>query len=809
VAELAKSEPIVINVRLVDGESFTVDVKPGDNIKAIKQQIWNGVSNNLKMNVGLDMVDFMEQFVKSSDISYRDFCNHTDDEQVDLLAKSGKLYLAFWEFYVLIYDGHILEDEATVIGIGFASLEPMSVFPKVGATKNENIFLHLFMEIKTLHPEIEIGINELIGNPYGLPIMSNSKEFHSHDAPEEAEQCEYELRLFRTILLPALAKLVIGEESAMPCCLPDLIPLYEKMNWYKHSSEVLYDLHEILKQYFAGIVVHLSNSVPGERMANRFEAEKRTAIHDSLTQVTKKFETGITDVEGTEALWYPIFVGPARSFTHYNYTLAQPTMKLSGLNTGTTISDLIDSYKHHTQTQGQKIKFLMYNQEKHQPNEFVKDIVFTKMKKHFFYFQIDIDDDGRDINELVDFIGGACASPSTKSKKKRKKSKPIPIRPKTLALQKVETRNTPGSSQQTPTDTPSGTPAETPTEHELTFEQEINLHKEVQIGTPDNNKKIDQGWREYIDKKSCPGNAVFTVGRELDFDITEEDEHGSSGMTLEKAEYLDRLSGIIASKAQAEWENKKVGFEKLQREQEQIENEIKAKEVLLGEHDIKVHEMIELKAKETDKFQGLVANIKEEKQEGLKQIGDLDKEIKKLDLQISKVEDQKAKINVSTEQTEDQIEKIEKKRKKLEKHIELEMNSMKKDGEKIQESIEKLGSSLSENYRKAENLAILETPKAVAEPKPKENTSRVTEFLVQSIKEKEADLECPVCFESADVPIFMCAEMHLICNRCRPKVRECPECRLPYTGAAKRHRFAEKTAGELGKLRKELENLQS
>ena len=71
VAELLKSDPIVVNIRLVDGGNFPINVKPGDTIKAMKQQIWNGVSNNMKMNVGLDMVDFMEQFVKNSDVSYR------------------------------------------------------------------------------------------------------------------------------------------------------------------------------------------------------------------------------------------------------------------------------------------------------------------------------------------------------------------------------------------------------------------------------------------------------------------------------------------------------------------------------------------------------------------------------------------------------------------------------------------------------------------------------------------------------------------------------------------------------------------
>ena len=60
------------------------------------------------------------------------------------------------------------------------------------------------------------------------------------------------------------------------------------------------------------------------------------------------------------------------------------------------------------------------------------------------------------------------------------------------------------------------------------------------------------------------------------------------------------------------------------------------------------------------------------------------------------------------------------------------------------------------------------------------------DFLCKSIKEKEADLECPVCLETAEAPIFTCQEMHLICANCRPKLSDCPECRVPYQ--LRRHR---------------------
>ena len=86
-------------------------------------------------------------------------------------------------------------------------------------------------------------------------------------------------------------------------------------------------------------------------------------------------------------------------------------------------------------------------------------------------------------------------------------------------------------------------------------------------------------------------------------------------------------------------------------------------------------------------------------------------------------------------------------------------------------------------------------------------TNRVLDFLSKSIEEKKKDLECPVCLETAEVPIYTCQEMHLICSHCRPKLRECPECRAPYQAQPRRHRYAEKTAVELKKLREEFAQL--
>ena len=88
---------------------------------------------------------------------------------------------------------------------------------------------------------------------------------------------------------------------------------------------------------------------------------------------------------------------------------------------------------------------------------------------------------------------------------------------------------------------------------------------------------------------------------------------------------------------------------------------------------------------------------------------------------------------------------------------------------------------------------------------------RLLLLLKNSIKDKETDLECPVCFEVAEVPIYSCHESHVICNSCLPKLTSCPACRqsLQGKGKPKRHRYAEKSAEELKRLREELESIKT
>ena len=84
---------------------------------------------------------------------------------------------------------------------------------------------------------------------------------------------------------------------------------------------------------------------------------------------------------------------------------------------------------------------------------------------------------------------------------------------------------------------------------------------------------------------------------------------------------------------------------------------------------------------------------------------------------------------------------------------------------------------------------------------------KLIDFMAKSIEKKEAELECPVCFDIAEVPIFMCQQQHLICASCQPKLTACPECREPYQKPPRRHRYAERDVEELKKMKDELSKM--
>ena len=83
----------------------------------------------------------------------------------------------------------------------------------------------------------------------------------------------------------------------------------------------------------------------------------------------------------------------------------------------------------------------------------------------------------------------------------------------------------------------------------------------------------------------------------------------------------------------------------------------------------------------------------------------------------------------------------------------------------------------------------------------------MVEFLERQGAALEEELECPVCLEVLTTgPIYKCADDHLICPGCRPKVKICPQCREKYPpGPFKRFREAERKTERLADFKEQVE----
>ena len=119
----------------------------------------------------------------------------------------------------------------------------------------------------------------------------------------------------------------------------------------------------------------------------------------------------------------------------------------------------------------------------------------------------------------------------------------------------------------------------------------------------------------------------------------------------------------------------------------------------------------------------------------------------------------------------------------------------------------------NESENPAENISTTiasSPPEAVTVSEDVAAKRKQISYLVKAIKKKTEDLTCPVCLETAAAPIYStCQQMHFVCSDCQPKLSSCPECREAYQGQPRRHRYAERDAEELKKMREELSKMTS
>ena len=100
------------------------------------------------------------------------------------------------------------------------------------------------------------------------------------------------------------------------------------------------------------------------------------------------------------------------------------------------------------------------------------------------------------------------------------------------------------------------------------------------------------------------------------------------------------------------------------------------------------------------------------------------------------------------------MKELNEKKRKLEQLIPMQIREYEKEIQQLKNEVKK--KKINEIAPVGPNLPLLE-------------------YITRQIEAKERELECPVCFEVASSPIFMCSEDHLVCSDCRTKLSQCPE----------------------------------
>lgn len=249
-----------------------------------------------------------------------------------------------------------------------------------------------------------------------------------------------------------------------------------------------------------------------------------------------------------------------------------------------------------------------------------------------------------------------------------------------------------------------------------------------------------------------------------------------------------------------EWEEKKEKYIKLKLEKEQVEHEISELETELHASTKKTDDFLKQHAKNLAKVLHSQACAEDEIAEHSKKISNIDTDIRETEQRLEQLQLEKVQMISKCESLDKQVQKYEKKKKGLENFLEEEVKKMKKKNEEIEENLQKLKQKFSKNIEETEKLASSETVSVEEEERKPAGMEKLLAHLDKSIDRYSTDLECPVCLETVDLPVYQCEESHLICAQCRPKVKECPECRVRYRGPPKRHRYAEKDVEEMKKL---------
>ena len=192
-------------------------------------------------------------------------------------------------------------------------------------------------------------------------------------------------------------------------------------------------------------------------------------------------------------------------------------------------------------------------------------------------------------------------------------------------------------------------------------------------------------------------------------------------------------------------------------------------------------------AKQMAKMLESISWLEDEKMEQTKVLSGIDSEIKDLENNISSLRAKKVSIETTSQILDKQIEDSEEKKRTIENNFEMWHNERKMESEARIKKVKVLKEELNDSGSKQIQL---QSDQFQGQEEVGSNAGKLKslDFLTKLINRYTDNLECPICLNTAETPIYQCRDSHLICSRCRPKVEKCPECRISYKEEFKRHR---------------------
>jgi len=483
-----------------------------------------------------------------------------------------------------------------------------------------------------------------------------------------------------------------------------------------------------------------------------------------------------------------VYVGPVRNGASF-----LPIVEFQRVSPLNSVEELINCWHKHTRhhlvvtedENSERFKnfelpsYLLYNNKKCHKKMRIKDVGMV-MERIYFSLPTSLYlEDDRSLDQILDFIGGDVDNEKKDDKKKKKKKKKA-----------TKDQNTAGEKS-TACPLIEGALPVAVKENPTNQSNPVQLDKDI---SPAHNLPAFLPapiWSEEMQQNPAQQNLAEAEekGREKKKSAKKKgktkEEQGSSEMKIVTN------TGLAEESKETKEDNLLVGKETSSSSNgDQLcsqKAEIEEKQAIIQQNRDFLEQLVDVKGKEMATLITSIEAAEDEKNEKLKEKCDIEQ-------RISELQTQHGRIVEEVKEKDKAVFKLNKKRKNLEAYIDTSVEETKKKIAALEAEVKNLQVSLPPLAAKVE---------ASASDSHQQPNLQLLEFINMKIEAREQELECPVCLETASIPIFACNDMHLICSNCRPKVSTCPECRESYPSKAKRHRYAEKAAEELAGLLEE------